>query len=163
MTRHQHCEIIKAKADNIGLVVFVNDNIGGELKWREMVNSFPISHNHEYFLCLPDRKNECLHWLNGGDVEFRRDGEYWQDEREKYHGWTDYCGMMNNDVEFRIKPQKEKLWIAVKTDKHENIGGCRKVRICSHAFVNKQDAVDYLDLDSAQLIEIEIEVKTKAP
>ena len=56
----------------------------------------------------------------------------------------------------RTKSQKQKLWIAVKTDKHEHLGGCYKLRICSHAFVNKQDAEDYLDLSDAQLVEIEI-------
>jgi hypothetical protein len=62
------------------------------------------------------------------------------------------------NLQIRIKPRKEKLWLAVKTDKHEHLGGCRKVRICSHAFVNKTDAEEYLDLTGSQLIEIEVEV-----
>ena len=62
------------------------------------------------------------------------------------------------ECEFRIKPKREKLYIAVKTDKHEHLGGCRKVRICSHAFVSKEDAESYLDLSDSQLIEIEVDV-----
>lgn len=112
MTAHKHAALIKAKADNMELVVFCRDSYDNTNKWQE-TSHLPIQEEFDYFLCLPDRNIECLHWLSEGEVEFRREGESWQDEREKYHGWTDYCGMMNPDVEFRVKPRKEKRWICI--------------------------------------------------
>ena len=64
---------------------------------------------------------------------------------------------MSEYTNIRTKSQKQKLWIAVKTDRHVYLGGCRKVRICSHAFVSKEDAESYLDLSDSQLVEIEVD------
>lgn len=162
MTVHKHAELIKAKADNMELVVFCKDSYDDANKWQE-TSQMPFQEEFDYFLCLPKHKEACLHWLNGGWVEWTREeenGERWFG-KEKYTsiaGWNATNGWMLDDNIYRIKPRKEKLWLAVKTDKHEHLGGCRKVRICSHAFVNKQDAEDYLDLRDSQLIEIEVEV-----
>lgn len=158
MTAHKHAEMIKAKADNMDLVVLCKDSYDQANKWQE-TSQLPIQEEFDYFLCLPQYKDTCLHWLGGGEIEINATFE--DDEWIGYdpvESWSAGSVFMQCDHGLRAKPRKEKLWIAVKTDKHENIGGCRKVRICSHAFVNKQDAVDYLDLDSAQLVEIEIEV-----
>ena len=157
MAAHKHASMIKAKADNMELVVFVKDDLSGELKWRQMVNSFPISVNHDYFLCLPqhNENDQCLHWFNGGDVEFRRDGEDWQDECEEYHGWTDYCGMMNNDVEFRIKPRKEKRWIGYCASRNLTFPDPQKSR---NSAVNYA-LIHYSCAESEwQFLEIEVEV-----
>lgn len=156
MAKHKHAEMIKAKADNIGLVVFVNDDIGGELKWREMVNSFPISPNHEYFLCLPQHKEACFHWLNDGEIEFNSEFSDGLTEYEPIKAWGIGSIFMQDDYQIRIKPQKEKLWIAVRKDSYERLGGNRKVRVCSHAFVSKYDAEEYLNLNDSVLVEIEV-------
>ena len=159
MANHRHAEMIKAKADDMDLVVLCKDSYDQANKWQE-TSQMPFQEEFDYFLCLPKHKDACLHWLNGGHVQHKSSMMAWTDYGVKYDevlfhkgvSWLDDC------YEIRVKPRKEKLWLAVKTDKHEHLGGCRKVRICSHAFVNKQDAVDYLDLDSAQLIEIEVEL-----
>ena len=154
MTSHKYAEMIKAKADNMDLVLFIRVK---EDCWQE-TSSMPTCEDFNYFLCLPKHKEACLHWLNGGDVLVKsKSVTSWE---VVFHGqvWGDTIGWMREDAKYRIKTRKEKLWLAVKTDKHEHLGGCRKVRICSHAFVNKHDAEDYLDLRDSQLIEIEVEV-----
>ena len=154
MTVHKHASMIKAKADNMELVVFEKDPSGWLMRISDIIHMNP---SKEYFLCLPKHKEACLHWLNGGDVLVKsKIVTSWE---VVSHGqvWGDTIGWMREDAKYRIKPRKEKLWIAVKTDKHETLGGCRTVRICSHAFVNKQYAEDYLDLSDSQLIEIEVE------
>lgn len=144
---HRHATMIKAKADNMELVVFLN--IGPE--WVESrLDTMVANQDMDFFLCLPKHNDngQCLHWLNGGDVEFRRDGESWQDECEEYHGWASYCGMMNCDVEFRIKPRKERRWICITNDLEIEDGTLYE---------------SYADADEnspgyKQIVEIEIEV-----
>ena len=149
MAAHKYTSMIKAKADNMELVVFCKDSYDDANKWQE-TSQMPFQEEFDYFLCLPQHKDACLRWLNGGDVQMQSDDE-WLDIKDPSIFMSEYTNI-------RTKSQKQKLWIAVKTDKHEHLGGCRKVRICSHAFVNKQDAEDYLDLSESQLIEIEVEV-----
>ena len=160
MTAHKHAKLIKAKADNMELVVFCKDSYDDANKWQE-TSQMPFQEEFDYFLCLPKHKDACLYWLNGGDVQYKcHPFDEWLNIEGKggVASWGDDVVFMQHGFSSRTKPRKEKLWLAVKTDKHEHLGGCRKVRICSHAFVNKQDVEDYLDLDSAQLIEIEVEV-----
>lgn len=145
--------MIKAKADNTELVVFGRYK-SKETEWEEVSYQHLIGHeNYQHFLCLPkhNENGQCLHWLNNGQLEFRRDGEEWQDEPERYHGWVDYCGMMNPDVEFRIKPRKEKRWVSVR-----KING----EVCQLLFDSKDEAEQINDGRwwSHHEIEIEIEV-----
>lgn len=158
MTTHKHAKLIKAKADNMELVLFIK--VGD--KWQvtgcqdnQIIN---IASHYEYFLCLPQHKDVCSHWLGGGEIEFNSQYSDGWGEYSPITTWSLGSVFMQGDYQLRIKPNKEKLWIAVKTDKHEHLGGCRKVRICSHAFVNKSDAEEYVDLSDSQLIEIEVEV-----
>lgn len=65
MTVHKHAEMIKAKADNMDLVVFCRDSYDIDNPWCE-TSQLPIQDEFDYFLCLPRYKKECLHWLNGG-------------------------------------------------------------------------------------------------
>ena len=154
--KHRHHDMICAKAANMDLVVFVKND---EWDLTESCNdALMFFAGKDYFLCLPKHKEACLHWLNGGDVEFISDfSDGWTDY-DPLSVWTAGSVFMQIDYKFRIKPRMEKLYIAVKTDKHERLGGCRNVRICSHAFVSKEDAESYLDLSDSQLVEIEIEI-----
>ena len=157
MTKHRHAEMIKAKADNMELVVFYKDCYYPEQGWKE-TSQLPMQEEFKYFLCLPQHKEACLHWLNGGETQMHADNRYFDIEmRESTPRWSARRIFMNDRANTRIKPKKEKLYIAVKTDKHEHLGGCRKVRICSHAFVSKEDAESYLDLSDSQLVEIEVD------
>ena len=147
MIKHKHADLIKAKVDNMALVVFYKDCYYPEQGWQE-TSQLPMQEEFDYFLCLPQHKDACLRWLNGDDVQMQSDDE-WLDIKDPSIFMSEYTNI-------RTKSQKQKLWIAVKTDKHEHLGGCRKVRICSHAFVSKVEAESYLDLSDAQLVEIEI-------
>lgn len=149
--------MINAKADNMELVVFTKSTITN--KW-EVTNFGDLVRNDDFdfFLCLHKHKGACLHWLNNGEIELNSQYSDGWEECEPIRHWSLESVFMQDDYQLRIKPSKERLWLAVKTDKYENLGGCSKVRICSHAFVNKSDAEEYLDLTGSQLIEIEVEV-----
>lgn len=159
--RHPYYDMIVAKAANMDLVVFRKHDNG---EWMPLhgQDEVKIKRSGEYFLCHPKHKDECLHWLNGGEVETDIAKVDWLSidnyEESSLKQWTPTQGFMEESLEFRIKPRKEKLYIAVKTGKHEYLGGCRKVRICSHAFVSKDDALSYLDLTDSQLLEIEVKL-----
>lgn len=157
MAKHRHAEMIKAKADDMDLVVCCKEE-SGEWRYGDFRDLCDLD-ALDCFLCLPKHKEACLHWLNGGEIEMQSDEAWMPVEMFKNTmPWHPLRIFMEDYTATRIKPHKEKLWLAVKTDKHEHLGECRKVRICSHAFVNKQDAEDYLDLSDSQLIEIEVEV-----
>lgn len=159
--KHKHYDMICEKAANMDLILF--RKTPSSETWETCRRDWmPTDLQDEYFLCLPQHKDACLHWLNGHEIEIRQG---YSQEWEVYGPvkvWSIKSIFMKDyhqsRVKPRIKPRKERLWLAVKTDKHEHLGGCRKVRICSHAFVNKSDAEEYLDLSDSQLIEIEVEV-----
>ncbi|CAL9964262.1 hypothetical protein VPH219E481_0086 [Vibrio phage 219E48-1] len=115
--KHKHYDMIVAKAANMELETFIKE--GGE--WRLMNNAIPISESFDYFLCLPQHKEFCLHWLNGGDVQDFFEEE-WSDCASLAHA-TEVGGdntlefsmhhmFMNEEFNFRIAPKKEKRWIA---------------------------------------------------
>ena len=113
--KHVHFEKIVAKAANMELVVLAKS-----LKWHEVDDEDYLffSQHDDYFLCLPQHKEACLHWLNGGDVQVRDfvtspflDITDWGKE------WLpNGCGFMVESWVIRIKPKKEKRWIAVNSD-----------------------------------------------
>ncbi|QWX10260.1 hypothetical protein PP411_gp61 [Vibrio phage vB_VpP_BT-1011] len=110
MTAHKHAAIIKAKADNMDLVVFVKSGS----RWLEC-RRFPEWRQSEYFLCLPQHKEACLHWLNGGATQVKYKGDCWQDifndPNRTWPGISHF--MMRHNVDYRIKPRKEKRWVAI--------------------------------------------------
>lgn len=111
--KHKHYDMIVAKAANMDLAIFRKDYQNAP--WRRLVDSeLPTDESKEHFLCLPQHKDACLHWLNGGEIEFF--GQFTD-------GWTEYDPIkswgigsvfMQSDYEFRIKPRKEKRWIGVR-------------------------------------------------
>lgn len=119
MGGHVHKEMIKAKADNMTLAVFFKSNEYSE--WRKIIesNELPAFYEHyEYFLCHPKHEGVCLHWLNEVDVQNGVLGEFIDFESKICYGnWRSNCEFMNCNVNFRIKPRKEKRWIAVKEGK----------------------------------------------
>ncbi|CAM0039504.1 hypothetical protein VPHK435_0005 [Vibrio phage K435] len=111
--KHVHYDKIVAKAANMELVVFckgVNDGC----EWHE-VKRFPNwQTNASYFLCPLQNKEACLHWLSGGAIEVK-EGGHWE-TCGPYAGSDQYWSvrgfLMNDEYEYRIKPKKEKRWIA---------------------------------------------------
>ena len=124
--KHVHYDKIVAKAANMDLVVFSYCNL--DMKWSEDKPSQPgvefiDSNNTNYFLCLPQHKEACLHWLNGGEVQVdRASGEWVVIDSYKVSAlkeWTSTQGFMEESLLFRIKPKKEKrlIGVNVKTGK----------------------------------------------
>ncbi|AUR82889.1 hypothetical protein NVP1029O_56 [Vibrio phage 1.029.O._10N.261.55.A7] len=111
--KHKHVDMITAKANNMSLVVFAND-IDSD-GWFEL-NHFPMwDEEHDYFLCLPQHKEACLHWLSGGAVQYFFDGEWIECRDAIFSNFEWDAGHIFTDEKttYRIKPHKEKRWIAV--------------------------------------------------
>ncbi|QIQ61306.1 hypothetical protein V039C_0028 [Vibrio phage V039C] len=109
MTAHKHAAMIKAKADNMELVKFIKAN---GVWVVDNLGSCHFDDACEYFLCLPQHKEACLHWLNGGDVEFF-ECEKWHQINSKIK-WGSGHLFMGEFFKIRIKPRKEKRWIAIR-------------------------------------------------
>ena len=150
MTAHKHASMIKAKADNMELVVFVKND---EWDLTESCNdALMFFAGKDYFLCLPQHKNACFHLLNGGESEFRliySISEEWT--KGTTVSWTDRHWCMSDDFESRIKPRKEKRWIAITIEDGEML--CRE-----RTFHNRDEAVDFFGPVGFQYIEIGVDV-----
>ncbi len=170
--KHKHYDMIVAKAENMDLVVFVKSEEtenGGLLvgsvthtEWSETGergDQMPCFHSDlDYFLCLPQHKEACLHWLNGGDVQDFFEEE-WSDCASLAHAtevggdntleFSMYHMFMNEEFNFRIAPKKEKR--VVVYDEAAN-------KFEETAFKNIDEAKEEIGYSDAQFIEIEIEV-----
>ena len=116
MTSHKHAEMIKAKADNMELVLLANGaENAGDNDWFEYGNDgdyFPTLYDDcEYFLCLTQHKEACLHWLNGGDVDYQDfpTSEWLVIHNRGVCSWGLDVVFMQEEFNIRIKPHKEKL------------------------------------------------------
>ena len=153
--KHKHYDMIVALAENMDLVVFIK-TCG---KWKVNNNShFPpffCEDEYEYFLCLPQHKEACLHWLNGGEVEFEYDSKwhscsYWSRE------WHETSGFTCEDNKLRIKPKKEKRWIGVY---NHNVTSQHFDSIeTAKSFIRRRDEFKNCAPEAWNFIEIEVEV-----
>ncbi|CAM0006763.1 hypothetical protein VPHK367G1_0003 [Vibrio phage K367 g1] len=145
--KHKHYDMIVAKAANMELVVFLESNQG----WSEKENQSDIQFHEQfdYFLCLPQHKEACLHWLNGGDLQINRKGHGFLDWGRPNRGWVKEVSFMFDINEFRIKPKKEKRWIV--WDTAQSIPE-------RESYKSLEDAMLNFDYPDAQFIEIEVEV-----
>lgn len=153
MTKHKHADMIKAKADNMELVVFVKNINTGE--WWEVFGDLPFNQQQDFFLCLPQHKEACLHWLNGGEVEVKYQDEYWKPVCNNDPVWRGGYFMMRDFVEYRIKPRKDKRWIGYCASRNQT-------------FPHPQDSLELAEnyamsvysypIGDWQFIEIEVEV-----
>ena len=106
--KHANSEMIKAVADNTELVIFCKGNSG---RWKAACPA-DIFYN-DSFLCLPQHKDACLHWLNGGDVQIILQPETkFLDWDRPSREWRPEVSFMFDNT-FRIKPKKEKRWIRI--------------------------------------------------
>ena len=106
--KHANAEMIKAVADDTDLTIFCKGNSG---KWKVACPA-DIFYN-DSFLCLPqhNEQGQCLHWLNGGDVQINRKGEGFLDWSRPSREWMKEVSFMFDINQFRIKPKKEKRWL----------------------------------------------------
>lgn len=156
--KHKHYEMIVAKAANMELVVFQTDD---ELKEWHVLDRFPMwGESTNYFLCLPQHKDACLHWLNGGEVEARMRGtgrEFEHMTGNPNKDWSNKTVFTSDECDIRIKPKKEKRWIA--TFPWSGNAFC----VTPESFASKELLNDYVDMhygkrDLMLVHEIEVEV-----
>lgn len=114
--KHKNYEMITAKAADMDLVVFYDaDDCGWILSTFE--NLTQMEHC-DFFLCLPQHKDACLHWLNGGEIQDYYNGEW---TKIKCHDgnpdWNEPDQLfMNEEFHLRIAPSKEKRIIGVNSN-----------------------------------------------
>lgn len=113
--KHKHYDMIVAKAANMELVVFLENNQG----WSEKENQSDIQFHEQfdYFLCLPQHKEVCLHWLNGGKAEaLHEDFGLMELADSEAIEWGVKSVFIKDSIEIRIKPKKEKRLIVYRND-----------------------------------------------
>lgn len=159
MNRHKHADKIIAKAENMDLVVISQNQKDDSWLVQNDQGTTDFGDCINYFLCLPQHKEACLHWLNGGEVEergfYNDDGNFGEIAIFGASNWGPNHVFMSDKSEFRIKPRKEKRWIAIS-----NATGVP----VNMAFKSALDAVNFIKCDlpmcsasDFQFIEIEIE------
>ena len=112
--KHKHYDKIVAKAANVGLVQFIK--INGKWEDAGLSDKFiSFSEGYDSFLCLPQHKEACLHWLNGGGVQqsLITDSSWITSADVKKVSWMPWTSFMKDELKFRIKPKKEKRLIGV--------------------------------------------------
>lgn len=154
MTAHKHAEMIKAKADNTDLVVFCKYD--HEDEWRYGNFEKLACGIGEFFLCLPQHKEECLHWLNGGVAE-QWCNTIWLaiDSHVEDPAWHKDGDFMDSEFKVRIKPRKEKRWIVAKQNSLASM-----MYFDSKELAQKAIDEPLGEFRDGQVIEIEVEVKS---
>ncbi len=160
--KHKHYDKIVAKAENMDLVVLIKSKVTN--RWEVLDSSCIPSfyEESEYFLCLPQHKEVCLHWLNGGEVQDFFEGE-WVYCASLAHAteaggdntleFSEHHMFMNEEFQFRIAPKKEQRWILE----------CNGTLLTTRIFTNKDAAKLWIDEfdradEGVSVVEIEIEV-----
>lgn len=110
--KHPHAEMIKAKADNMDLVVFCKDSIGDWFEHGRNGVYCPFCVEECYFLCLPKHKDACLHWLNDGEVQVMDNNWVNMHPIEDYQ-WEEDHDFMDIESRIRIKPSKETRHVVI--------------------------------------------------
>ena len=119
--KHKYYDMIVAKAANMELVRFIklNDNEGCEwvVQAAPVQKSMQFNEISEYFLCLPQHKEAVLNALNGGESQLTFDGANWDKcNLNQPVKWSEGWWYMKGESQSRIKPKKEKVWVAYHKD-----------------------------------------------
>ena len=147
--------MIVAKAANMDLVVFSKRSSSN--RWVELeINKQCISFNetHSYFLCLQQHKEACFHWLNGGEAETDRSFDEFvlvDEASDRCFKWWSEGWFMQEDYRSRIKPRKEKRWIAYSSNN-------KRLGVLTFSSEGKARAHYMHEVYEPQFIEIEVEV-----
>lgn len=159
--KHKHYDMIVAKAANMDLVVFCKNAVDEWIYQEYAETDVKFSETgFGYFLCLPQHKEACLHWLNGGGVQQKPvddEGCGWVTCADVNKvTWMSWTSFMKDELEFRIKPKKEKRWIGVYGN-HVTDGMYPTKDLCERC-VNRSDKFKHTAPEGWQFIEIEVEV-----
>ena len=125
---HAHIDMICAKAANMELIMFAREGERDDGQWYE-IKCMPRWRGKNYFLCHRKHKYTVLRSLNGEVAEFETSVEEGVHALEKAD-WHPLSWYMFENTTSRIKPRKEKRWIAYNRDNgnvygvFHNIGAC---------------------------------------
>jgi hypothetical protein len=121
MAKRKHSKMIKAWADNDELVACSRKNGG---PWHNCGVRPSWFEDRDYFLCLPkhNKNGQCLHWLNGGKIQWSDDIHGWSDKDNyvddlKSQEFFSGNAFMLDDNKFRIKPKKETRYVVIHKGK----------------------------------------------
>jgi hypothetical protein len=148
--------MIKAKADNMELVVFVKND---EWDLTESCNdALMFFAGKDYFLCLPqhNKDGQCLHWLNGGKIQYKTE---LVPEFQDYQPHVEFglgSIFMQPDFEIRIKPRKEKRAIGVNAKTGQTTNAYKIDKEGNYAV--DEVRLNYGISGNWQFIEIEVEI-----
>lgn len=155
MSKHKWHDMIVAKAANMHLVTLIK--FGDE--WmvsapHETGAILTFDDRYEYFLCIPKHKEACLHWLNGGEIQNKDNKGFYDCTLDVATKFDANCIFMNVNNEIRIKPKKEKRWIAVDA----TTGQCTRHYSTKDGCFNSEFSGCAGNASGWQFIEIEVEV-----
>lgn len=157
MMKHRHYDMIVTKAANMELTTLVKFGKEWMISAPHTVGEIiSFDSRYEYFLCLPQHKEACLHWLKGGESQYLSNGMGEWVNFGASTGWSDTHLFMTTECELRIKPKKEKRWIGVYGN-HVTDGMHPTKELCERC-VNRSDKFKHCAPEGWQFIEIEVEV-----
>ena len=153
--RHKNADMIIAKASDMSLVLI--GKVGG--RWIEIRDDALPIREQGFYLCHRKHKDPCLAWLKGSSVQCRyiaiATSTWNTTEPEDDPKWTKQSVFMCDHLEIRIKPKKEKRWIAIKGASNSviDIAYKSKEELLSGVFSGGS-----ANASGWQFIEIEVEV-----
>ncbi|AUR94101.1 hypothetical protein NVP1191O_42 [Vibrio phage 1.191.O._10N.286.52.B4] len=143
--KHKNCEMLSGFSKHHNMVAISNDG----LQWRA------LDIERDMFACIEKHQGAVIDWL---------DGTLLQVEDSKHEGlyrdippfnnsteWDFSAWYMREDKNVRIKPKKEKRWIAYSTNQ-KRLG-------CLTFDTEVEARNNYIhEVDEPQFIEIEVEI-----
>jgi hypothetical protein len=156
--KHKHYDLIVAKAADMNLVVLSQNQKDGSWLVQNDQGTTDFGECINYFLCLPQHKEACLHWLNGGESEHGGEFGQWNSCEGWNKKWfSTTCGFMRSSHQTRIKPKKEKRWIAT-FPWAGNVFYVTPESFASEGLLNDYVDMHYGKRDLMLIHEIEVEV-----
>jgi len=152
----KHYDMVVAKAANFELVQLMKINKVWEVVGSNCSETINFSSDYDYFLCLPKHTDAVLEKLNGGECQLCNDVDWIDANSEQFDEWGDIWWYMCDKYESRIKPKKEKRWIAVTRSGNDCL---------EKLFDSKESAKKFIVgfypnnlVSDFQFIEVEVEV-----
>lgn len=144
--KHKHYDMICAKAANMDLVVFVKTCGNGA--WYEKDNqACQWWEDSNYFLCLPKHKEAVLNLLNGGESQVKYDNWSYCN-LDAGNRWSNGWWYMDEKCESRIKPRKEKRWIAYSSDsKRLGVLSFDSLHEISEYYSNEEEILQFIEIE----------------
>lgn len=149
--KHKHHDMIVAKAGNMDLVLFIKVGDDWQISGGHDNQVINIASHYDYFLCLPEhnKDGQCLHWLNGGNVYYKRKGKDNVTSINWPKVWDPSLVWNFSNIKIKIEPKKEKRIVV-----YDEAAG----KFEETAFKTMKDAMEEIKYYDAQFFEIDVEI-----